>query len=176
MRRILVRVLAFVALLGLALAAQAQTIGWPEATEALAQEKSKAQSCVDLLKSVADKKTLLEARAVYLDAKATSDGVIAGLSIVLVERGEPADLPKLQDSLEKSGAGLQKACDAAAKAARDSKGHKGAIDKIITDSIGPVIDALKSAVGAIWDHWVETKKIEREMILGQLNAAKWPDF
>lgn len=95
---------------------------------------------------------------------------------MLVEGGKPGDLPQIRDNLDKSGAGLQKVCDAAAKAAQASKGHKGFVDKFITDPIGPIIDALKSAVTGIFDYWKETKKIEREMILTQLRDAKWPDF
>ena len=60
------------------------------------------------------------------------------------------------------GAGLQKVCDAAAKAAQAA--------------IGPIVDALKAAVGGIWSHWVENEKIEQQMILEQLRDAKWPDF
>ena len=176
MRRYLVSALAFGALICSASAVRAQTLGWPEATEALAQEKSKAQACVDLLKSIEDAKVLAEVRPIYADAKATSDGIIAGLTTVLIKRAKPADLPHVRSSLEKAGLGLQQVCDAAAKAAQGSTGAKGPIDQIITDSIGPIIDALKSAVGGIWNYWVETNKIEREMILKQLSDAKWPDL
>jgi len=175
-RRYLVSALALGAVICSASTVRAQTLGWPEATEALAQEKSKAQACVDLLKSVADAKVLAEVRPIYANAKATSDGVIAGLTTVLVKRAEPADLPHVRASLENAGMGLQQVCDAAAKAAQGRAGAKGPIDKIITDSIGPIIDALKSAVGGIWNYWAETRKIEREMILKQLSDAKWPDL
>jgi hypothetical protein len=176
MKRFSLQTVAVMIVASLSVAAQAQSIGWPEATNALAKEKSKAQACVDLLGSVADKKTRAEVEPVYLDARATSDGVIAGLSTLLVERGKPGDLPGFKDNLEKAGLGLQKVCDAAANAAQASTGKKGPIGEIITASIGPIVDALKSAVGGIFDYWKETKKIEREMILGQLRDAKWPEF
>ena len=80
-------------LAGPSLIAQAQSIGWAEAIEALAQEKSKATACVDLLNSVADENVLAVVKPVYAEAKATSDGVIAGLSVILVESGKPGELP-----------------------------------------------------------------------------------
>jgi hypothetical protein len=39
-----------------------------------------------------------------------------------------------------------------------------------------VVDALKSAAGALWSRHVEMAKLEMETIRGQLQEAKWPEF
>ena len=142
----------------------------------LTQERTQAQACVNLLKSSGDKSTITEGRITYGAAKAAADGAIAGFMIALVEGGKPEDLPRIQANLERAGTGLQEVCDAAAKAARAAAGTKGLVDKIVTAAVGPVIDALKSAAAVLWTQHVEKDKLEREMIEGQLRAAKWPDF
>ena len=158
------------------IAAQATTVGWPDTIDLLAQERTQAQACVNLLKSSGDKPTITEGQITYGSAKAAADGAIAGFMIALVEGGKPEDLPLIEANLEKAGAGLQEVCDAAAKAARVREGTKGFIDKLVTAAVGPVVDALKSAAAALWTRHVEKDKLEREMIEGQLQAAKWPDF
>jgi hypothetical protein len=156
--------------------AVAKTVGWPEATDALAVEKSKADACVSLLKSVNDKPTLVAIAPVYRDAKGISDGLLAGLSTVVAQHGRPSNLPQLREKIEKSGFGLQKVCDAADASYRAASGGKGPVDEAVKAAIGPMIDALKAAVGGIFDYWKETDKAEREMILGQLRDAKWPEL
>ena len=46
----------------------------------------------------------------------------------------------------------------------------------MTEAVRPVIDALKAAAGALWEHHVKFAKLERDMIERQLEAAKWPEF
>ncbi len=158
------------------IAAKATTVGWPDTIDLLAQERTQAQACVNLLKSSGDKPTITERQITYGAAKAAADGAIAGFVIALVEGGKPQDLPRIQANLERAGAGLQEVCDAAAKAARAAGGTKGLVDKIVTAAVGPVIDALKSAATALWARHVEKDKLEIETVKGQLEAAKWPDF
>ena len=184
MKRSSLHTAAVMVFASLSFAAQAQTLGWPEATEVLAREKSKAQACVDLIKSVADAKVLAEVKPVYADAKATSDGVIAGLTVVLAKRAEPADLPHVRDSLEKAGVGLQKLWPTPPPRPRENRqGYKGPIDKIVTDLIGPIIEALKSAVGGILELLGRDQKdragddprpIARRQMAGVLSVAPPP--
>jgi hypothetical protein len=86
----------------LAWGSPAFALGWPDTIQGLAKEKSKAAACVALLKSAGDKKAITEGQLVYIDAKAMSDGVIAGLKTLVVQRGKPSDLPKLAESLDTS--------------------------------------------------------------------------
>ena len=152
------------------------TTGWPDTTRLLSREKSQAKTCVALLKSAGDKPTILEGQIDYENAKAASDGVIAGLATGLVEGGKPQDFKTIQADLEAAGQGLQKVCDAAAKAARAAQGTKGVVDEAVIGAVKPLVDALVAAAGALWAHHVEMAKLEREMIEKQLEAAKWPDF
>jgi hypothetical protein len=150
--------------------------GWPDTTRLLTREKSQAKTCVALLKSAGDRPTILEGQINYGNAKAASDGVIAGFETALVEGGKPQDFKTIQADLEAAGQGLQKVCDAAAKAARAAEGTKGVVDEAVTAAVKPLIDALVAAAGALWAHHVDMDKLEREMIEKQLDAAKWPDF
>jgi len=150
-------------------------VGWPETVAQLAQERSQAQACADVLKAAGDKAAILNGRIAYGSAKAAADGVIAGLTVTLVQGGSPADLPKTIANLEKAGAGLREVCDDAIKAAKNAEG-RGLVDDVVKAAVGPVVDALKSAVGALWTRHVEKDKLEIETIKGQLEAAKWPEF
>lgn len=77
---------------------------------------------------------------------------------------------------EKAGAGLQQVCDAAVKSASSAGGTKGVVEDIAKGAVGPLVDAIKSAAGALWTQHVEKDKLEVETIKTQLEAAKWPDF
>jgi hypothetical protein len=170
------RLTALLALAVLASGSPAFALGWPDAIQALAKEKSKAAACVALLKSAGDKKAIAEGQFVYIDAKATSDGVIAGLKTLVAERGKPGDLSKLAESLDTSAAGLQKVCDAARSAAEAAAGAKGPVADIVKEATGPIVDVLKSAVGAIYGDWKDMQKIEQTELRESLQNAVWPDF
>ena len=47
---------------------------------------------------------------------------------------------------------------------------------VVKGAVEPVVAALKDGAGALWARKVEEDKLEIEMIRGQLEAAKWPDF
>jgi hypothetical protein len=170
------RLTALLALAVLAAGSPAFALGWPDAIQALAKEKSKAAACVALLKSAGDKKAIAEGQLVYIDAKATSDGVIAGLKTLVAERGEPGDLSKLAESLDTSAAGLQKVCDAARSAAEAAAGAKGPVTDIVKEAIGPIVDLVKSSVSAIYSDWKDIQKIEQTELREELQNAVWPDF
>jgi uncharacterized protein YidB (DUF937 family) len=139
------------------------SLGWPEAVGSLSQLRTQAQNCVELLKSSDDKAAIATGRIRYGTAKAQADGVIAGLIATLVDGGEPESF-------------LKAVCDAAVKATAAEGGTKGVIEEIAKGTVGPLVDALKSAAGAVWTRHVEKDKLETETIKTQLEAAKWPDF
>jgi hypothetical protein len=153
-----------------------RTLGWPDAVDLLAQQRSQAETCADLLKSSGDKTAITAGRITYNAAKAKADGVIAGFTVALVEGGKPEDLPKIEANLEKAGAGLQEVCDAAVKSASSTAGTKGVVEELAKGAIGPVVDGIKSAAGALWTRHAEKDALELETIKTQLEAAKWPDF
>jgi len=169
-----------VALLGMMLfaipPARAQTsLGWPDMIDLLAQQRSQAEACVQTLKSGSDKMAVATSQHTYRIAKSQSDGVIAGLTVALVQGGEPDALPTALASLRKAGDGLQEVCNAALTSA-SAAGSKGLIEDILKSPVEPVVNAISSGVSALWTRHVEKDKLELETIRGQLEAAKWPDF
>ena len=87
-----------VALLGVMLfavaPAGAQTsLGWPDMIDLLAQQRSQAEICAQTLKTSSDNAAVATGRLTYGVAKSQSDGVIAGLTVALVQGGKPAALP-----------------------------------------------------------------------------------
>ncbi len=164
------------AMLFLLAPALAQTsLGWPETIELLAQERTQAETCVATLKSSSDKAAVATGRLTYGAAKSQADGVIAGLTVALVQGGQPDALPMVLTSLKKAGAGLQEVCDAALKSA-SAAGAKGLVEDILKAPIVPIVNAISSGVSALWTGRVEKDKLELETIKGQLEAARWPDF
>ncbi len=157
-------------------AGAAADIGWPQTIELLTQERTQAETCVELLKSSGDKAAILNGQISYDAARAQTDGVIAGLTTTLVEGGKPESLPMVQANLEKAGSGLQQICDAAVKTASATGGTKGVVEDVAKAAIEPLVNAISSAVGALWTRHVEKDALELETIKTQLEAAKWPDF
>jgi hypothetical protein len=169
-------IMKIVALLGALLfavtAAAAQTsLGWPDMIDLLAQQHSQAEACVETLKSGSDKAIQLT----YETAKSQSDGVIAGLTVALVQGGKPDGLPTALTSLRKAGDGLQQVCNAALSAST-AAGSRGVVGDILKAPIEPIVNAISAGVSALWTGHVEKDKLEVETIKGQLEAAKWPDF
>jgi hypothetical protein len=151
-------------------------LNWPEIIDLLAQERTQAETCVETLKSSSDKAAVGTGRLTYGAAKSQADGVIAGLTVALVQGGQPDALPMVLTSLKKAGAGLQEVCDAALKSASGAGGTKGLVEDILKAPIEPIVNAISSGVSALWTGHVEKDKLELETIKGQLDAAKWPEF
>jgi len=156
--------------------ALAQTsVDWPGTIDLLAQQRTQAETCVATLKSSSDKAAIATGRLTYGAAKSQSDGVIAGLTVALVQGGQPNALPMVLTSLKKAGGGLQEVCDAALKTA-SAAGSRGLVEDILKAPIEPIVNAISSGVSALWTGHVERDKLELQTIKGQLDAAKWPDF
>jgi hypothetical protein len=157
-------------------AAAAPTVGWPDTVDLLAHERSQAEECVSLLKNAAEKSTIDHERTVYGQAKAASDGAIAGLQVALVEGYKPERLMRVQTDLDAAGAGLQEVCDAATKAASTAPGTKGIVSDIVKAAVEPVVGAIKDGIAALWNQHLKQGQAEIDSIKGQLDAAKWPGF
>jgi hypothetical protein len=156
--------------------ALAQTsVDWPETIDLLAQQRTQAETCVATLKSSSDEAAIATGRLTYGAAKSQSDGVIAGLTVALVQGGQPNALPMVLTRLKKAGGGLQEVCDAALKTA-SAAGSRGLVEDILKAPIEPIVNAISSGVSALWTGHVERDKLELQTIKGQLDAAKWPDF
>jgi len=177
MRKFVSVALAFPALsLVAAYAAQTASVGWPETIEQLAEARSKAETCAETLKSSSDKGAIASGQLTYGLARSAAHGVIAGLTIALVEGGKPETLPTVLTNLKKAGAGLQEVCNAALKTVSASGGTKGVVEDILKAPVEPILNAISAGVSALWARKVEKDKLEVETIKTQLEAAEWPDF
>lgn len=154
----------------------AQAIGWPEAVARLAGERTKAQTCLDMLKDFGDKAQVARGRLGYGIAKAEFDGVITGLIIVLGEGDKPESLDTLQTRLERGVSGLKQFCDGVVALLPPDEARKGGIGDIAKGAIEPVINALSEGVAALYNDHRNKKALTRQTIQTQLEAAKWPDF
>lgn len=169
--------LTLLALLLAASTGQAASIGWPEAVSRLAEERSKAELCVALLKGHGDKEQISHGRLVYGTAKAHFDGVIAGLVTALAEGANPESLPSLQAELQRGAAGLWEFCKAVADLVPAASGQKGVpLAEIVKPAIEPVIKALSEGVAAIYNDRRSDDASTRRTIQTQLEAARWPNF
>ena len=70
-------------------AAAQPSIGWPDTIDLLSHERSQADECVSLLKDAGDKPAIDRGRVVYDNARAASDGAIAGLEVAVVQGYKP---------------------------------------------------------------------------------------
>ena len=102
------------------------------------------------------------------------DGVIAGLTTVLVEGGEPEEPADGSSQSRDGGKGLKEICDAAVKTVAPNT--KGVWEEVAKGAIEPLVKAISDGVGALWKRHVEKDKLELETKKAQLEAAKWPEF
>jgi hypothetical protein len=157
-----------------ALCAVQTVLGWPEVIALLSKAKTQATTCVQVLKSNADKTALASAQLTYGMAEAEMEGVIAGLTTALVEGGNPDSLPTVRTSLETAGKGLKEICDTAVKTVTPNT--KGVWEEIAKGAVEPLVKAISDGVGALWTRHVEKDKLELETKKSALEAAKWPAF
>lgn len=148
-------------------------LGWPEVIARLATEKSQAVTCVGLLKSRGDP-AIQQAKSIYGNAKAQSDGAIAGLLVLLDEGGRPEILPLVQDQFAASGVALRQICEAATKDAKP--GEKGVWDELAKVAVEPLVNQVSAGVAGLWTRHVDLDRLERESKRTQLEAARWPEF
>jgi hypothetical protein len=152
--------------------AQAEGIGWQEAVARLAHERTRAETCVRLLKSYGDEVALSRGDQTYGEAKAEVDAVIAGLIVALAKEEEPATLPDLETRLELGVKGREVFCEQVKPLVPDATGEKNVIADLVGGALGPLIEAAKE----IYFHAEEADRLTRLTIQNQLEATKWPAF
>ena len=150
--------------------------GWPEAVAQLTSERSKAETCVALLKRYGNKAQSSQGELDYASAKAEIDAVIGGLIIVLAEDGKPESLATLQARTRRGSEGLVQFCGTVSKLLPATAGHRGVIEDIAKSAIEPLIKALSEGIAALYNDHRKDDELMRLTIRTQLEAAKWPDF
>jgi hypothetical protein len=153
--------------------ALAQDVGWEEAAARLRKERTMAETCAGLLKKYADAAAKDRGALAYADAKGDYDAIIAGLSVALARKRQPAGLPDLQNRLaqgfEKREAFCRNVQDALPPA---ESGHRGALAEIIKGALEP----LTKAAVELYTDAQKSDELTRAQIRTQLEASSWPDF
>jgi hypothetical protein len=152
--------------------AQAEGIGWQEAVARLAHERTRAETCVRLLKTYGDEGALRRGDLTYGEAKAEVDAVIAGLIVALAKEDDPASLPDLETRLERGVKGRETLCEQVEPLVPDATGEKNVIADLVAGAVGPLIEAAKE----IYLDAEEADRLTRLTIQNQLEATKWPAF
>jgi hypothetical protein len=152
---------------------RAQPMRWPEAVAALAGERTRAETCVRLLKRHAggDTAALSRGELAYAEAQADVDAVIAGLTVVLAERGTPPDLPDLEARLTR-GVRARETFQQVTPLVPEDPGTRN----VLVQLGGVVLPLLLEGVGALYTSVTEQDRLGRQTIQTQLEATKRSAF
>jgi hypothetical protein len=170
---------ALFALLMLTAAAlgQPSSISWPEAIAQLAGERTKAETCVALMKRYGDNEKIAHAQLIYANAKADSDAVIAGLITALSARQAPESLSSLQAKLGSGVSGLLEFCGRVSDLLPKTRGQMDiALDLAKLLPLETLLKMLSDGVAALYNNHRSDDALTRRTIQTQLEAAKWPAF
>jgi hypothetical protein len=151
---------------------RAQEINWQEAVARLAQERTRAETCVVWLRKYGDAAAKDRGALAYGEAKAEYDAVIVGLVVALARKAQPESLPDLQARLQRGFDEREAFCRSALALVPPDSGQKGPIAEVVTGVAKPVIDA----VVAIWSRTRDDDALMRKTIQTQLEATSWPAF
>jgi hypothetical protein len=150
---------------------------WQDAVARLAEARSKAETCVALLKKHGNGGQVSRGNLTYTNAKAQVDSVIAGLTVALADGGEPDSLPSLQGKLGSGASQLAEFCDGVTKilppAPTGQKSEAADLAKAVLEALAK---PLSDAVAAIYNNYRSDQSLVRATIKTQLEAARWPDF
>jgi hypothetical protein len=167
-------VFVLVALLLMPAVVQAQTMRWEDAVAALAEERTRAETCVRLLKRHAgnDAATLSRGEVAYTDAKANVDAVIGGLIVVLAQRGTPTDLADLEPRLTRGVQAREAFCtQVIALVPPDPR-----LRDVRGELVGAFVKLLQDAVRTLHGYITEEDHLRRKTIQTQLEATQWSAF
>ena len=153
---------------------QAQTMRWPEAVAALAAERTRAETCVRLLKRHAgdNAAALSRGELAYAAAKADVDAVIAGLTVVLAQRGTPPDLPDLEARLTRGVQAREAFCRQVIALVPEDPGTRD----LLVPLLGAVLPPLLEAARTLYTGQTEQDRLLRQTIQTQLEATTWTPF
>ncbi len=155
---------------------QPATMTWPEAVAQLTGERTKAETCVALLRKYGDAAQLARGQLTYANAKADADAVIAGLIIALSAGQQPASLSSLQAKLSSGVSGLVEFCGAVADLLPSAAGQKSVLTDIAKAAVEPLLKMLSEGVSALYSNYRTDDALTRRTIQTQLEAARWPVF
>jgi hypothetical protein len=152
-------------------------MSWPEAVGQIAGQRTKAETCVALMKRYGNDAQIARGQLTYADAKADFDAVIAGLIAALSAGQTPASLSSLQAKLTSGVSALLEFSNMVSKLLPDTRGQRGVMDelaKIIP--IEPLLKMLSEGVSTLYSNHRNDDTLTRRTIQTQLEAARWPTF
>jgi hypothetical protein len=146
---------------------------WPEAVALLAAERTRAETCGRLLKRHAGDNAVALSRGelAYAEAKADVDAVIAGLTIVLAQRGTPPDLPE-ETRLTRGVQAREACCRRISALIPDDPGTRD----FFVPLLGAVLPPLLEAARTLYTGQRAQDRLLRQTIQTQLEATTWRPF
>ena len=167
-------VFVLMALLLVPAVVRAQAMRWPEAVATLAAERTRAETCVRLLKRHAggDAAALSRGELAYAEAKAEMDAVIAGLTVVIVQGDPPPDLADLEARLTRGVQAREAFCKQVTALVPPDPGTRN----LLVQLVGAVLPPLLEAARTLYTGRTEQDRLLRQTIQTQLEATKWSRF
>jgi hypothetical protein len=149
-------------------------MGWPEAVAALAAERTRAETCVRLLKRYAggDAAALSRGELAYVDAKADVDAVVRGLIVVLAQRGTPPHLADLETRLTRGVKAREAFCRKVTALVPPDPGTRN----LLVQLGGTFLKTLLEAARTLYKVVTEQDRLLRQTIQTQLEATQWSAF
>jgi hypothetical protein len=159
----------------------AEEIGYREAVDRLAQERTLAESCASILKTFADDDPMarIQGQRLYARAKADVDGLIAMLVVDLANDRSPAEIPELSQRLAAVPAQRRIFCehvDAAVGAdvrAQAEDTRDGLLAALLAEGIGDAVGGTIEAGVEIWKEYRRADEVRRQTIASQIEAQRW---
>jgi len=156
---------------------QPASISWPDAVAQLTGERTKAETCISLLKKYGDEAQIARAQLTYTNAKADSDAVIAGLITALSVSQKPESLSTLQTKLGRCISALHEFCETVSNLIPKTAGQKDTTLGMLSIGSMRIISAMLSdGVSALYNNQRSYDALTRRTIQTQLEAARWPTF
>jgi hypothetical protein len=153
--------------------AGAQDIDWQVAVSRLAAERTRAETCVSLLKRHGDPAQISRGELAYGSAKAEVDAVIGTLIVALAEQKPLGDPLELEQGMSRGVAARDAFCEAAVALLPPASGEKeGVLAGLVAGVAGPLVDAVMALHGEAR----EDDRLRRATIQTQLEATRWTTF
>jgi Mrr N-terminal domain len=167
-------VFGLVALLVIPAMVQARPMRWQDAVAALAAARTRAETCGQLLKHYAGKDTdvLTRGALAYDKARADVDEVIAGLIVVLAQRGTPRDLADLETRLTRGVQAREAFCQQVIALVPEDPGTRNLVGELVGAFVKPLVDAVVT----VYKLKTEQDSMLRQTIQTQLEATTWAPF
>jgi hypothetical protein len=155
---------------------QPAAMSWPDAVAQLTSERTKAETCVALVKKYGNDAQIARGQLTYADSKADADAVLAGLIVTLSGGQQPTNLSVLQAKLSGSHSGLVEFCREVSDLVPRTAGQKDLLTDITKAAIQPLLKMLSDGVSALYNNHRTDDALTRRTIQTKLEAARWPAF